>query len=309
MTTFRVIDPSRWRFATSGHVAGAARRAETFRARRGTLAGAERDIEEFVRQWALQSLIDDYGYPASWLTNRIVIERGIQCGSRIKNRADIAILRADWSPSIIIETKSYDSGSRSWANGINQLKSYLTHEHTATIGLLTDGVRSHCIEKVWSPEYKFVTLPAFPSFDPNAWRKEAASGKRVSRAQAKTVDSFVLGALYTRREISDKIGGSMQSYLPRANGRVVAGCFTTELNPEAPFEVLVGDGVEILKSARALAVQGGFIPVFMKIDVNQWEYAGDFRCTDYTESPRLVNERARAAGREAVGLLSLEMIG
>lgn len=39
---------------------------------------------------------------------------------------------------------------------------------------------------------------------------------------------------YTREQIHAALGGNPRAYLPVKGGRVVAGCFKTDLNPGAP---------------------------------------------------------------------------
>jgi len=56
----------------------------------GSYDGAERVIEEFVRQWALARLIASYKYPPGWLGERIIIEEPVKMGSTEKE-ADISI--------------------------------------------------------------------------------------------------------------------------------------------------------------------------------------------------------------------------
>lgn len=55
-----------------------------------TYEGAEQDIEEFVRQWALKQLLDKYNYPREWLGEKLQIEEPVKIGSSEKE-ADIAI--------------------------------------------------------------------------------------------------------------------------------------------------------------------------------------------------------------------------
>ena len=47
--------------------------------------GAEKSIEEFVRQWALRQLLTAYKYPTEWIGERIVIEEPVKMGSTEKS--------------------------------------------------------------------------------------------------------------------------------------------------------------------------------------------------------------------------------
>ena len=90
---------------------------------------------------------------------------------------------------------------------------------------------------------------------------------------------FVKGKCYTRDEIHAELGGSVQTYLPTVDGRVVAACFkrSPTMNPDAPDIILAGVGSIIQKTADQFTTQGNAVPTFMKKDVNRWEYAGDYR--------------------------------
>ena len=85
------------------------------------------------------------------------------------------------------------------------------------------------------------------------------------------------GRDYTRDEIHAYLGGSKQSYLPSKDGEVVAACLTKKLNPQAPEVILCGVGKLIIQAGEALAKQRTSIPVFIKREVNRWEYRGHYR--------------------------------
>jgi hypothetical protein len=88
---------------------------------------------------------------------------------------------------------------------------------------------------------------------------------------------FKIGCEYTRDEIHENLGGSKQSYLPTVLGHVVAACLKLELNPRAPNVVLCGIGPIIASAGLALSKKHGSLPVFIKRDINRWEYRGDFK--------------------------------
>ena len=97
---------------------------------------------------------------------------------------------------------------------------------------------------------------------------------------------FSIGRDYTRNEIHATVGGSKQSYLPTKNGAVVAACLTQALNPRAPRVILCGRGAIIEPTGELLAQQLDAIPVFLKRDVNRWEYQGLFKAVaSYTSGP------------------------
>lgn len=96
---------------------------------------------------------------------------------------------------------------------------------------------------------------------------------------------FVVGKKYTRKEISEVLGGSEIEYLPSHNGHVVCGCFTIEHNPEAPNIIIPGSGKVIEREAEKFCQQKHPVPIFIKHRVNEWEYVGDYVVSDYSTDP------------------------
>mgnify|MGYP001163345183 FL=1 len=120
---------------------------------------------------------------------------------------------------------------------------------------------------------------------------------------------FERGAVYTRLQIHDLLGGGVQSYLPRRDGRVVCGCFTQTLNPTAPDVVLVGDRPHVIRDAKLFATQQYPVPVFIKHATNQWEYVGNYVVERYSTDPVELQQLRRKAKRpHAVGALFLKKI-
>lgn len=116
---------------------------------------------------------------------------------------------------------------------------------------------------------------------------------------------FVVGQEYTFNAIAEVFGGQSFGYLPQVGSRIVCGRFTMEMNPHAPYEVLVGDPPGVLRKAEMLVEQGGVIPVFIKAATNRWRYHGPMEVVGFDTNPRLVRARAREAEREdVVGVLS-----
>lgn len=108
-----------------------------------------------------------------------------------------------------------------------------------------------------------------------------------------------LGRVYSRQQISDMLGGSIQAYLPVAGGRVTCGCFVPgpAMNPNAPDEVLFGrpdESPDINKAADLVFRQGQeleAIPVFLKLDKGEWEYRGEYLCIGITRDERVVRRK------------------
>jgi type I restriction enzyme M protein len=159
---FFLIDPQRWMFSTHGDVVEGKRRAQEWFDRHGTYEGAELNIEEFVRQWALFQLLDVYKYPKDWLSERIIIEEPVKMGSTEKE-ADISIKNVNRRTFLYIETKKRGISDEEFKQAERQLETYLASTHTATIGLVTDGNRVKTLRKRIDPnDFDYIAdLPAY----------------------------------------------------------------------------------------------------------------------------------------------------
>jgi hypothetical protein len=102
---------------------------------------------------------------------------------------------------------------------------------------------------------------------------------------------LIPGQLLTRRDIAALLGGNSRTFLPQAEGRVVAGCFDPAMNPRVPTEVLVGASRNASLAAKRLIAQGDAVPFFVKRATAQWEYLGDFRAVRFTSNKRQVGQR------------------
>jgi len=124
---------------------------------------------------------------------------------------------------------------------------------------------------------------------------------------------FVVGKTYSRRDISDVLGGSIQLYLPTNEGRVVCGCFKLDrkYNPRAPEEVTFGAGEIVQKNAELLSQQTDPIPVFLFNSAGAWKYRGRYRCTGITTDPDILHRKMRENPARGVicGVLHLERVG
>ena len=68
-------------------------------------------------------------------------------------------------------------------------------------------------------------------------------------------DHFTEGQCYTRKTISELLGGNVRDFFPHGKKHVVCGCFRKNLNSGAPSEVLPGISM-ILKLERSLDILG-----------------------------------------------------
>ncbi len=87
---------------------------------------------------------------------------------------------------------------------------------------------------------------------------------------------FKIGEAYTRKQIHEQLGGSVQSFLPTVDGEVVCACLSRDMNPKAPHVVLVGNKPIVMKSAEQFSRQTTSIPVFIKEASNEWVCVGEY---------------------------------
>ncbi|MGZ2746657.1 hypothetical protein [Burkholderia stagnalis] len=87
---------------------------------------------------------------------------------------------------------------------------------------------------------------------------------------------FDINKNYTREFIHTVCGGSKQAFLPTKNGRVVAACLRTDLNPHAPDFIICDGSASARAAGRTLAMQGDAIPVFIKMETDAFRFVGRF---------------------------------
>ncbi len=114
---------------------------------------------------------------------------------------------------------------------------------------------------------------------------------------------FELGKRYTREEIHDQLGGSLQSFLPHVDSRVVAACLRLDTNPDAPNVVLPGKGEVIERSARMLIEQGATIPVFLKRATAQWEFVGRYAVESFSTELAEITAQAKRSSRDDISCI------
>jgi hypothetical protein len=110
------------------------------------------------------------------------------------------------------------------------------------------------------------------------------------------------GQRYTWSEIVDETGadGSPPYYLLHRDGKVVAGCFTLEINPEAPLVVLAGDGPQIREWADLFCAQTSSIPVCVKSGLGEWLCCGNFKLVRSSTDPAEIARHSAQARRSDV---------
>jgi hypothetical protein len=114
--------------------------------------------------------------------------------------------------------------------------------------------------------------------------------------------SLIKGQRYTWSEIVDETGadGSPPYYLLHRDGKVVAGCFTLEINPEAPLVILAGDGPQIREWADLFCAQTSSIPVCVKSGLGEWLCCGNFKLVRSSTDPAEIARHSAQARRSDV---------
>jgi hypothetical protein len=114
---------------------------------------------------------------------------------------------------------------------------------------------------------------------------------------------FEHGATYTREAIHAQVGGSLQSYLPHVGDRIVAACLRTDVNPDAPAIILVGDGDEVERAAEMLTGQRTSVPTFLKRETKEWEYVGEFVADSWSRDPGEISVQRQRSGRRTITMV------
>lgn len=153
---FYKIPPAEWLFSSNPDVTAAQRRALNEPNK------DEHQIEEYVRQWVLKELITSYEYPQEWLGEKIIIEEIVPVATADKE-SDISIKNDRGRTYIYIETKSASMTGGDFERAERQLETYLSATHTATIGLLTNGITTKVIRKKVNPN-DFEYIPDIPEY-------------------------------------------------------------------------------------------------------------------------------------------------
>lgn len=96
---------------------------------------------------------------------------------------------------------------------------------------------------------------------------------------------FELNKAYTREFIHMVCGGNKQSFLPEKNGKVVAACLRTDLNPQAPDVIICDSSASARAAGRTLATQGGTIPVFIKMATDSFRFVGQYAVSESLTIP------------------------
>jgi hypothetical protein len=107
--------------------------------------------------------------------------------------------------------------------------------------------------------------------------------------------AFQLGDKYSRKQISNELGGGQRASFPTSNGTVVCCCLKKipRYNPGAPEEATIGEKPKVLAAANRLARQREPVPIFLFSRHAAWEYVGNYRCTGFSRDESLLQQKMR----------------
>jgi len=111
-------------------------------------------------------------------------------------------------------------------------------------------------------------------------RPEAQRRLNVRTSGASVDDGLKIGSIHSWADLKQRFAWDTDKhgyFLPEKNGRIVCACLRADLNPSAPWEILVGTEAAHIRKAEMLIREMSPIPVFIKLAVDQWEYWGEFR--------------------------------
>lgn len=122
----------------------------------------------------------------------------------------------------------------------------------------------------------------------------------------------VAGVPYTRSEIATLVGGGeLQSYLPQKDRKILAGCFSRYLNPDAPLLIQVGTADIVVRKAKLLASQPETVfPVFIKDKKSDrvYFYEGYFRIGNLLDLPEVIQAAEQRSGRHGELTCVIELV-
>src|SRR5215213_8772882 len=91
------------------------------------------------------------------------------------------------------------------------------------------------------------------------------------------------GQYLSRRDVAALLGGNTRAFLPKFDGRIVAGCFDPRMNPRAPAEILVSSKQTSIDAAKRFLDLDAALPIFLRRAPSCWEYIFFFRAARSTE--------------------------
>lgn len=163
---FYRVEPSNWLCKKHNYVSAELKKAIK------KPSSNEYNIEEYVRQWMLQELIETYNYPEEWfsedgVSSRVYLEWPVAVGTTTVF-ADIALLNEWGRPFLFIETKNrsidlYKRPSPNKSSAIEQVQSYTSVILEANVCIATNGDDMYC-GRIQVDPTQYVNYPDIPSY-------------------------------------------------------------------------------------------------------------------------------------------------
>jgi hypothetical protein len=113
--------------------------------------------------------------------------------------------------------------------------------------------------------------------------------------------------IYTTNELKELTAGG-DSYIRTKNGEVKGLAITKQKNPKAPNIITVSNkGPRIIKNAELLANTKTPVPTYMKLGINQWRYAGEYKVVRFSREIVDINKyHGKRPSNEIFGILFME---
>jgi hypothetical protein len=112
--------------------------------------------------------------------------------------------------------------------------------------------------------------------------------------------------IYTTEELKNLTAGG-DSYIRTKDGQVKGLAITKQKNPMAPKIITVSKGPRIIKNAELLANTKLPVPTYIKLGVNQWRYAGDYKVIRFSQNTIDIKEyHGKRPENEIYGILFME---
>lgn len=141
-----------------------------------------------------------------------------------------------------------------------------------------------------------------PSVSKTEGKTKQAKSFKVKKLTLK--EAFQFGGKYQLNELKEYFDWDETKrgyYLRERDGRILCACLRRDMNPEAPWEILVGKSPSNIRQAELLAGQSSPIPIFISNIENQWEYWGQFRFDQYDDRPETIRVLAPADRIDEIG--------
>jgi hypothetical protein len=97
-----------------------------------------------------------------------------------------------------------------------------------------------------------------------------------------------------------EVPGNGDGFLRQGDGQIVSAALHCDLNPDAPEIILVGRGSRRESLAKLLCEQQLPFGVYLKRDVNRWEFSGDFVVDQWSENPTEIRKQNARSNRNNV---------